>query len=190
MIIQIPIWSFPEASSTITDPQAAGYDHTLERPVCFLSKRLNKQEMNYWPTELEVAGLVWTILKIRHLVDDSNDVVVFTGHQATTDIVKLSNFRNATPHKQNLRLVRASLYLSQFPHLRVLHIAGRLNIIPDALSRLQTAQSEDDRDGTEGGDIYDTLQLQTSMLRISDDFIDRLQQGYTRIRFTRAHSRK
>jgi hypothetical protein len=63
MITQIPVWSFPEdrQAGTVLDPTAERYDHTLERPVCFLSKRLNRHEMNYWPTELEVAGLVWTV---------------------------------------------------------------------------------------------------------------------------------
>jgi hypothetical protein len=182
MIAQIPVWSYeePAKSNTLLDPTANGYNHDLERPVCYLSKRLNKHELNYWPTELEVAGLVWTIRKIRHLVDDSEDVVVFTDHQATTGIVKQTDFRNSTPHKQNLRLVRASLYLSQFPQIRVLHVPGRLNIIPDALSRLE-ATDEANTGGTTTGDhadIYDTLHLQASMLRISDDFIDKIQKGY------------
>jgi hypothetical protein len=86
MITQIPAWSFDEEkkAATVLDPTAENYDIKMEKPVCYLSKRLNKHEMNYWPTELEVAGLVWTIRKIRHLVDDSDKVFVFTDHQATT----------------------------------------------------------------------------------------------------------
>jgi hypothetical protein len=66
--------------------------------------------------------------------------------------------------------------LSQFPQIKVLHIPGKLNVIPDALSRLQAADDAANED--DGTDIYDTLHLQASMLRISDDFIDRLQKGY------------
>jgi hypothetical protein len=75
-ITQIPVWSFDEAkrASTVVDPSAPGYDITMERPICYLSKRLNKHEVNYWPTELEVAGLVWTVRKVRHLIDDSDKV--------------------------------------------------------------------------------------------------------------------
>jgi hypothetical protein len=82
MVTQIPVWNFEpgKRAGTVLDPTAADYDQTLERPVCFLSKRLNKHEQNYWPTELEGAGLVWTIRKIRHLVDDASSVVVFTDH--------------------------------------------------------------------------------------------------------------
>jgi hypothetical protein len=85
MITQIPVWSFTEdrRGSTVLDPTAEDYDHTLERPICFLSKQLNRHQMNYWPTELEVAGLVWTVRKVHHLVDDSVEVVIFTDHQAT-----------------------------------------------------------------------------------------------------------
>jgi hypothetical protein len=184
MITQIPVWSYPEdrKAGTVLDPTAEQYDHTLERPICFLSKRLNRHEMNYWPTELEVAGLVWTVRKVRHLVDDASQVVVFTDHQATRDIAKQTNFRHSTPHKQNLRLVRASLYLSQFPQIKILHIPGRLNVIPDALSRLQAADDTTDDDT----DIYEALHLQASMLRISDDFIDRLQKGYNEDPFYKA----
>jgi predicted nucleic acid-binding Zn ribbon protein len=186
MITQIPVWSFPEdqKAKTVLDPTAEGYDYNLERPICFLSKRLNKHEMNYWPTELEVAGLVWTVRKVRHLIDDSSEVVVFTDHQATRDIVKQTNFRHSTPHRQNLRLVRASLYLSQFPQIKVLHIAGKLNIIPDALSRLQAI--DDATTEETGEDIYDALLLQASMLRVSDDFVDKLQKGYNEDPFYRS----
>jgi hypothetical protein len=179
MVTQIPVWSFDQETraATVLEPTDPQYDPTLERPICYLSKRLNKHEQNYWPTELEVAGLVWTVRKIRHLVDDAKKVSVFTDHQATRDIAKQTNFRHSTPHKQNLRLVRASLYLSQFPQLEVHYIPGRLNIIPDALSRLQ-ALGDDATQDSDGDDIYDSLHLQASMLRISDDFIDRLQKGY------------
>jgi hypothetical protein len=175
-IMQIPVWSFDEKRKAVTvlDPTAADYDITMERPICYLSKRLNKHESNYWPTELEVAGVVWTVRKIRQLIDDSQRVYVFTDHQATKDIALQENFRHSTPHRQNLRLVQASLYLSQFPQIRILHVPGKLNIVPDALSQLQTAPDP----VADDGDIYDSLQLQASMLRISDDLIDKFQRGY------------
>jgi hypothetical protein len=72
-------------------------------------------------------------------------------------------------------LVRASLFLSQFPQIQILHIPGKLNIVPDALSRLQAATTTDaDNDN----DIYEALQIQATMLRISDDLIEKFQRGY------------
>jgi hypothetical protein len=93
-IIQIPTWSFDaeKKASTVLNPDAEGYDSKLEQPICYISKRLNKHELNYWPTELEVAGHVCTIRKIRHLVDDSENVFVFMDHQAAKGIAAQQNF--------------------------------------------------------------------------------------------------
>jgi hypothetical protein len=167
MVTQIPTWSFSEdqKAATVLDPTAEGYDYKLEKPLCFLSKRLNRHEQNYWPTELEVAGLVWTVRKRRHLSEDSDRVFVFTDHQATKDIARQTNFRHSTPHRQNLRLVRALLYLIQFPQIQVFHIPGRLSIIPDALSRLQAVGDATAEDKMED-DIYDSLQIQANVLHV------------------------
>ncbi len=35
-----------------------GFPMTAVQPIMFLSKMLNQAERNYWPTELEVAGIV------------------------------------------------------------------------------------------------------------------------------------
>jgi hypothetical protein len=75
------------------------------------------------------------------------------------------------------------LYLSQFPQIKIVHMPGKLNIIPDALSRLQAADSE--ASDEDGADIYDTLELQASMSWISDDLIDRLQKGYNEDPFSK-----
>ena len=37
-------------------------------PILFLSRMLSAAESRYWPTELEVAGLVWTIKKVCYIV--------------------------------------------------------------------------------------------------------------------------
>lgn len=39
------------------------------QPVMFLSRLLFRVERNYWPTELEIAALVWFIPKLRHFVE-------------------------------------------------------------------------------------------------------------------------
>ena len=44
--------------------------------VMFLSRQLTSAELNYWFTELETFGLVWTIKKIRHLVQSSHHRVI------------------------------------------------------------------------------------------------------------------
>ena len=47
-----------------TDP-AKPPPKTAIQPLMFLSRLLTAAEKNYWPTELEVSGLVWVVRKIR-----------------------------------------------------------------------------------------------------------------------------
>jgi hypothetical protein len=78
-------------------------------PIMFLSRQLNKAEQNYWPTELEVAGLVWVLRKISHTVQSSKKPpIFFTDHSATVSIAKQTSLSTSSTEKLNLRLVRAS----------------------------------------------------------------------------------
>jgi hypothetical protein len=176
---QVPAHVARERQWTVRDLMVNEYDAKAEMPVCFLSKRLNKHEMNYWPTELEVAGLVWTVRKIRHLIEDASKVIVYTDHRATVDIAKQTNFKNSTPHRQNLRLVRASLFLSQFD-LDIRYIPGKQNIVPDALSRLSTEDEGANTEVSEDADIYDILHMEplVTMVHVSDNMVDKLQTAY------------
>lgn len=111
--------------------------------VLFLSKTLSTAESHYWPTELEVACLVWTIRKTRHLVEAcKHPAVIYTDHSATLGIAKQTTLSSSATDKLNLRLIRASQYLSQFD-LDVRHKAGRLHTVPDALSRLPALAGEE-----------------------------------------------
>ena len=38
-------------------------------PILSLSKVLNNADKGYWLTELEVACLIWTVKKIRHMIE-------------------------------------------------------------------------------------------------------------------------
>ena len=56
------------------------------QPIIFLSGCLNTAERNYWPTELEVAGVVWVVKKVRHMIESSKVplVIIDTDHSATS----------------------------------------------------------------------------------------------------------
>lgn len=56
------------------------------KPIIFLSRLSKKAEARYWPTELKVAGLIWVLRKIRHLVESAKRVVMFTDHDAIIEI--------------------------------------------------------------------------------------------------------
>ena len=39
------------------------------QPILFLSRMFNRAESNYWPLEAEMAGVVWVVRKIRHMIE-------------------------------------------------------------------------------------------------------------------------
>ena len=109
--------------------------------ILFLSRELTGPEAQYWPTELEVSGLVWVVQKPRHLIEASEtSVVVFTDHSATCQIARQISLNTVSIEKSNLKLVRSSEYLQRF-NLDVQHRSGISNIIPDALSQLPIVDS-------------------------------------------------
>ena len=154
-------------------------------PILFLSKLLNDAEKQYWPTELEVTGLVWTIRKIRHMVESTDHpTIVYTDHAATLGIVKQTNLNTVSVEKLNLRLVRASEYLQRF-RLDVRYKPRRSHFMPDALSRLASReikrQPDIDQDGvldTLHVDAIETWALAASIMELSNGFKKRLIDGY------------
>ena len=106
------------------------------QPIMFLSRTLTPAETRYWPTELEVAGVVWAISKLRHLINSSSrPTIVYTDHSAAVWIARQTSLMTTSTEKLNLRLVRASAFLSQFD-LDVRFRPGKEHVIADALSRL------------------------------------------------------
>lgn len=126
----------PAEPHSLEEPCAWPARRTIQ-PIMFLFRLLTSAERNYWPTELKMAGFVWVIKKIRHLIESSkHKVVIQTDHSAILDIIKQRSIVTTTSTmRMNLRLVRASQFLCQF-NLDVRHKPGKENIVPDALSRL------------------------------------------------------
>ena len=145
----------------------------------FLSKLLTKAEMNYWPIELKMATLIWVIKKIRHLVESSKySIIIQIDHSATVDICRQKLITSTNSFiRSNIRLVRASQYLSQFS-LDVRHKSGKDNIVSDALSRLSSADVclSESNDYSELDALY---VYNTTLVEISENFRNRLIQGYS-----------
>lgn len=110
------------------------------QPVIFLSRLFTFAKRNYWPTMLEIAGFVWVVKKVRHIIELSKvGVIIQTDHFAIIDILQQSSITSTTSTMRlNLRLVRASQFLQQFK-LDVRHKPRKEYIIPDALSCLASA---------------------------------------------------
>ena len=154
------------------------------QPIMFLSRSLNTAEHNYWPTELEIAGIVWVVKKVRHMVEaNKQPTIIYTDHAAAIPISKQTNLTTSSTDKLNLRLIRASQYLSAFT-LDIRHKPGKSNTVPDALSRLQ----QDPRPipkHTEGE--LDALHVSAhacaynaTLVEMTSDFRARLQASYVR----------
>ena len=106
--------------------------------ILFLFKTLNGVESRYWLIEFEVVGLIWTIRKIRHFIDNSFHItIIYTNHFAIVSIVKQINLSSLSIDKLNLRLIKASQYLSQFK-LNIRHKPDKQHIVLDALFKLMS----------------------------------------------------
>lgn len=169
-----------DQSEEASHSPSMGYTTTNKRvkirPIMFLSRLLTDAERNYWPTELEVAGLVWTVRKIRHLIESSKSkVVVYTDHSATIDIAKQGSLTTTSTVRLNLRLVRASQYIQQFD-LDVRHKPGKRNVIPDALSRLASTNDQPQPPGHAELDVL--YAYTTTLVEMNDEFKMRIAKGY------------
>ena len=143
-------------------------------PILFLSKLLTTAERRYWPTELEVACLVWTIKRIRHMVVCSEKPpIVLIDHAATPSLAKSTALTTSSVDKLNNRLIRASQYLSQFD-LDLRWRPGEQYIIPDALSRLPAATDKEDA----VDDTLDALTFHMTVLEMDPAFKQQFPEAY------------
>ena len=157
-------------------------------PIMFLSKILSPAEERYWPTELEMAAIVWTVKKLRTMIISSDHpTVIYTDHSANAGIAVQTKLTSSSVDKLNLKLVRASMYLSQF-RLNIHHRPGKSNIVPDALSRLpSTAGKKNTVDsldiesfhaGILDPEIADPHAFSHSLIAMNEDFNHKIRVGY------------
>ena len=149
---------------------------TAMRPILFLSRLLSSAETRYGSTEMEVACLVWTLRKLRHMIESSTKPVIFhTDHSATVDIGKQSTLSTTSTDRLNLRLVRASAYVQRF-NITLKHIPGKTNTIPDTLSRLTATYPTDEN--VEDSELDALFAVTTSMVEMNTEFREKIINGY------------
>ena len=103
-------------------------DQSIDHPICYFSKKLNKHQLNYSTIEKECLALVLSLQHFEvYLSITVKPTVVYTDHNP---LVFLHRMRN-----QNRRLQRWSLILQEF-NIEIRHIKGKDNFIADALSRM------------------------------------------------------
>jgi hypothetical protein len=112
------------------------------RLILFLSRQLNSVEKNYWFTELKIAGIVFTIRKIRHMIESFKKLtILFTDHESALRIVKQTSLIISFIDRLNLRLIRVFEYIQRF-NIIIKHKSGKQHIVSDALSRLISENDE------------------------------------------------
>ena len=97
-------------------------------PIAYFSRKLNTAQRNYSTIEKEALSLVLAFSHFEVYVNSGDKpVVVYTDHNP---LVFLNKFRN-----KNARLTRWSLFF-QDKLFEIKHIKGKMNIVPDRLSRI------------------------------------------------------
>lgn len=97
----------------------------IERPIAYLSRKLNDREQLYSTSERELLSIVFAVEKFRPYIEGVNFTVI-TDHSALKMLHKMKD-----PHG---RLARWAMKLQQFS-FDIVHKPGKSNIVPDALSR-------------------------------------------------------
>ena len=99
----------------------------LERPVAYFSKKLNAHQKRYSTIEKEALALVLAVQHFEVYISGVvGDVVVYSDHNP---LAFLARFQ-----RSNARVFRWSLSLQPYS-LAIRHVAGKDNVIADALSR-------------------------------------------------------
>lgn len=100
----------------------------VKRPVAYFSKKMNRHQRNYSTVEQELLALILSLNHFAYYLTGSpGEIEVETDHNPLTFL--------ATAKNKNHRLLRWSLQLANYP-IRISHIAGKQNIVPDMLSRI------------------------------------------------------
>ena len=99
-----------------------------EKPVSYLSKKLNKYQKKYSTIEKEALSLILALQQFEvYLTNSKGDITVYTDHNP---LVFLYRFKI-----KSSRLFRWSLIIQPYA-LKMVHASSKNNIIADALSRV------------------------------------------------------
>jgi hypothetical protein len=175
----------------VKDESASGEGYPKRsqiEPIMFLSRMLGTAERNYWPTELEIAGIVWVLRKCRHMIESCQLTTrVYTDHGSALGISRQKTLSTVSAERSNLRLVRASEYIQRF-NIELRHKPGKTHIVPNALSRLAqkgpTTSIFTDSPELDFEHAYFTNGVEsaynytTTIAEFSPEFKTRLQEGY------------
>jgi len=97
-----------------------------EFPIAFVSKKLNKAQKNYSVTEQECLAAIICVKRFRAYVE-GHEFTIVTDHASLKWLMSQTDLHS--------RLARWALKLQAF-NFKIEHRSGKLNVVPDALSRV------------------------------------------------------
>jgi hypothetical protein len=135
-----------------------------ERVIAYASRSLTKAERNYSVTERECLAVLFALEKFRPYVEGTHFTIV-TDHYS---LLWLNRMKDPAG-----KLARWSVKLNQFS-FDLVHRKGKLNVVPDALSRLPAEIAAVDIDSFLGVNLND---LDESYTRLRDNIIANPQRN-------------
>ena len=103
---------------------------TMERPVVYISRNTKEFERHYESTERELACVVWAFVKLRHLLEGS-DVILVTDHASIREVL-----RSSASTQYSIRLDKFRMLLGPFlDRIHVTYRPGKEMTNVDPLSR-------------------------------------------------------
>ncbi|KAH8295523.1 hypothetical protein KR054_004614, partial [Drosophila jambulina] len=105
-------------------------DEGDEYPIAFVSKKFNKVQRNYSVTEQECLAAIVCIKRFRPYIE-GHEFTVITDHASLKWLMSQTDLHS--------RLAQWALKLQGF-NFKIEHRSGRLNVVPDALSRVNEAE--------------------------------------------------
>lgn len=106
------------------------------KPVAFAGRSFNQAEQNYTVSEQELLSIVWAYKHFKIFLE-GNEFTIMTDHAPLT-YLKSKNHLSG-------RLARWSILLQDMK-CEIKHLAGKLNVLPDYLSRMEFDQTSTDED--------------------------------------------
>lgn len=141
LLCSSPVLRYPDYDKEFTlttDASNVGLGGVLSQeghPICYISRTLNKPEMNYTTTEKELLAIVWAVKRLRQYLLGKK-FTIQTDHQA---LKWLFNVKDPSS-----RLLRWRLKLEEYEYV-IEYKKGKENQAADALSRLHLTTEEIDQ---------------------------------------------
>lgn len=114
-------------------------NNSIDLPICYASRTLNKSEINYSTIEKELLAIVWACKMFRPYLY-GNKFILRTDHRPLQWLFSLKDPQS--------KLVRWRLKLEEFDYT-IQYVKGKTNYVADALSRIKTQEEVNINEDTE-----------------------------------------